>query len=131
MTLRVGFASAVRHAHDYLRILGGDERVRVVAVAEEAGAAKWARADSRAAAQAAGVPFFDDLDAVLDAAAVDLVVVCSEPTRHARLALRALAAGVEVLVDKPVATTLADADAVLERPAARAATSPSSTEVGS
>ncbi len=42
--------------------------------------------------------------------AVDLVVVRAEPTRHARLAAALLEAGLDVLVDKPVATTLADAD---------------------
>lgn len=114
MTLRVAFASAVRHAADYLRILGHDDRVELVAVAEEPTAADWMRADSRATAERAGVPYTEDLAEVLDPARVDLVVVCSEPTRHARLARAALEAGLDVLVDKPVATTLEDADALVE-----------------
>ncbi|TRW43345.1 Gfo/Idh/MocA family protein [Georgenia yuyongxinii] len=111
--LRVAFASGVRHAADYLRILAADPRVELVAVAEEPDAPEWVRADSRRAAERAGVPYTEDLGAALDPTAADLVVVCSEPTRHARLALAALAAGLDVLVDKPVATTLADAEAVV------------------
>jgi myo-inositol 2-dehydrogenase / D-chiro-inositol 1-dehydrogenase len=111
--LRVAFASGVRHAADYLRILGADPRVEIVAVAEEPDAPQWVRADSRRAADRAGVRYTEDVAEVLDPAAADLVVVCSEPTRHARLARTGLAAGLHVLVDKPVATSLAEADAVV------------------
>ena len=104
----------MRHAADYVRILGGDERVELVGVVEEASAPGWVRADSRAVAERAGLPYVEvaDVASVADAlgAVVDLVVVCAEPTRHARLAGALLEAGLDVLVDKPVATTLADAD---------------------
>lgn len=111
--LRVAFASGVRHAADYLRILGADPRVRLVAVAEEPGAPEWVRADSRRTAGRAGVRYTENLAGVLDPDVADLVVVCSEPTRHARLAVAALEAGVDAVVDKPVATSLDDADAVV------------------
>ncbi|WP_152192517.1 Gfo/Idh/MocA family protein [Georgenia satyanarayanai] len=113
MVLRIGVLSAVRHAADYLRILKQDERVELVAVAEEPSAPEWVRGDSRATAERAGVRYTEDVEEILDPARVDLVVVCGAPTRHARLALAALLAGVDVLVDKPVATTLDDADALV------------------
>lgn len=114
MALRVAVLSAVRHAADYLRLLGQDERVELVAVAEEPTAPEWMRADSRAAAERAGVRYTETVAEVLDPDLVDLVVVCASPARHARLALAALLGGVDVLIDKPVATTLEDADALVE-----------------
>lgn len=119
MTVRITVVSAVRHAADYLRILGSLPDVKLVAVVEEPDAPGWMREDSRRTAERAGVPYVEDVAAALDPARTDLVVVCSEPTRHARLALAALEAGLDVLVDKPVATTLTDADALAA--AARAA----------
>ncbi len=112
-TLRIGVLSAARHAADHLRILGRDERVELVAVAEEPSAPERVRADSRAAADHAGVRYTEEVEEVLDPARVDLVLVCGAPVRHARLALAALLAGIDVLVDQPVATTLDDADALL------------------
>jgi predicted dehydrogenase len=112
--LRVAFASAVRHAADYLALLAADHRVELVGVVEELAAPDWAVEDSRAVAERAGVPFavVDDVSGAAGAlgSPVDLVVVCAEPTRHARLAATLLDAGLDVVVDKPVATTLADAD---------------------
>jgi predicted dehydrogenase len=112
--LRVAFASAVRHAADYLALLAADHRVELVGVVEELAAPDWAVEDSRAVAERAGVPFavVDDVSGAAGAigSSVDLVVVCAEPTRHARLAATLLDAGLDVVVDKPVATTLADAD---------------------
>ncbi|MBM7817961.1 putative dehydrogenase [Cellulosimicrobium cellulans] len=113
-TLRVAFASAVRHAADYLRILAADDRVELVGIVEESDAPGWVREDSRAVAESVGLPYAEVADVASAAealvSAVDLVVVCAEPTRHARLAAGLLEAGLDVLVDKPVATTLAGAD---------------------
>jgi len=110
--LRVSFVSGVRHAIPYLEILKRDARVTIVGVSEESDAPDWMIADSQRAAAAVDAPWLDSIDAALDPSAVDLAIVCSEPIRHARLAISALEAGVDVLIDKPVATTLADADAV-------------------
>lgn len=41
---------------------------------------------------------------------VDLVSICSEPTRHARLAIAAARARKHIWVDKPIAVSLAEAD---------------------
>ena len=45
---------------------------------------------------------------------VDVVLVLTSMTEHARIARAALEAGKHVLVEKPVATSLADAEALLE-----------------
>ncbi|MFH1086314.1 MAG: Gfo/Idh/MocA family oxidoreductase [Chloroflexota bacterium] len=60
-----------------------------------------------------GVPHTTDLEELLDDGAVQAVYIAVPHYLHAELALRALAAGKHVLVEKPIATTLADADAML------------------
>lgn len=52
---------------------------------------------------------FDELPAGADA-----VIVCTPPEAHAECTLRALAAGAAVLVEKPIASTLVDADAIVD-----------------
>lgn len=106
--VRVAFLSGVRHALPYADLLGEDERVLIVGVTEGPGAPDWVRSDSISAAAAMGVPFYEDPESLLDPAVADVVIVCSEPTRHAALAELALRAGLPVLVDKPVATSAAE-----------------------
>ncbi|MDT7580582.1 MAG: UDP-N-acetyl-2-amino-2-deoxyglucuronate dehydrogenase [Pseudonocardiales bacterium] len=60
-----------------------------------------------AAARRAGCPGFADLTALLDAVAPDVVHVCTPHDRHADLAAQCLARGVSVLLEKPVAHSLA------------------------
>jgi myo-inositol 2-dehydrogenase/D-chiro-inositol 1-dehydrogenase len=104
--LRVGFLSGVRHAGPYAEILAADPRVELIGVAEDPAAPAWMHADGRRVAEAIGVPFRTDPASFLANEAPDVVIVCSEPTRHADLAIRALEAGRHVLVDKPVATDM-------------------------
>ena len=47
-------------------------------------------------------------------AGADAVVVATPPSRHAVDVVRALEAGAVALVEKPLATTLAEADAIVE-----------------
>jgi myo-inositol 2-dehydrogenase / D-chiro-inositol 1-dehydrogenase len=74
---------------------------RVVAVAS-----RTAEAAARCAAEAGGrVVAYEDLPA-----GADIVIVATPPARHAVDALRAMAAGAAVVVEKPLCATLADAD---------------------
>ena len=50
----------------------------------------------------------------IDAAGVDVVSVCAPTHHHARVTVRALSHGKDVLCEKPVALTLEDADAMAE-----------------
>lgn len=103
--VRVAFLSGVRHALPYAGLLAEDSRVQIVGVTEGDDAPGWVRADSMAAAYEMGVPFHEDPTTLLDPEVADVVVVCSEPTRHAALAEAALRAGLPVLIDKPAATS--------------------------
>ncbi|MFN2321647.1 MAG: Gfo/Idh/MocA family protein [Trueperaceae bacterium] len=103
--LRVGLIGAGRWA-DVHRGTFHRAGATLVAVAtgSEAGAAR-VRADWC-------VPATTDLDALL-AMDVEAVIVASPNDLHAAQARRALAAGKHVLVEKPMALTLADADALV------------------
>lgn len=68
---------------------------------------------SRARSLFAGVPVFDDVTALLDAEAVDAAIVTTPDDTHADIAEQLLRAGVAVYLEKPLATTLPDADRVL------------------
>ena len=57
--------------------------------------------------------YFDTLDALLAAGNIDVVVVLTSMRQHAAIAAAALRAGKHVLVEKPMAVTLADARALL------------------
>src|SRR5688500_2146105 len=60
-----------------------------------------------------------DVDALLAEPGIDLVIVSSPDELHAEHALAAIRAGKHVLIDKPFATTLADARAVAAEGVAR------------
>jgi len=60
-----------------------------------------------------GVAGYADFEGVLADSSVDLVDLCVPNDEHARLAIRALEAGKHVLVEKPIALTMADADAIV------------------
>ena len=79
-----------------------------------------ARAETVLAAEApgCGIRVGTELDAVLADPTVDLVDVCLPPHLHAPVSIRALGAGKHVVCEKPLATSLAEADAMLAAAAA-------------
>jgi predicted dehydrogenase len=60
-----------------------------------------------------GQALYADVGELLADPRVDLVDLCVPNDEHARLAIRALEAGKHVLVEKPIALTTADADAMV------------------
>jgi UDP-N-acetyl-2-amino-2-deoxyglucuronate dehydrogenase len=93
-------------------------RYHARAIAETAGArlAALCRADAARAEPAAaefGVPCEPDLEALLGRPDVDAVCLCSPSGLHAEQTIAAAAAGKHVLVEKPMALRLADADAMI------------------
>jgi len=56
---------------------------------------------------------FESDEALLDAPGLDAVIICSENVHHRELTEKAAAAGKHVLCEKPLATTLADAEAMI------------------
>jgi myo-inositol 2-dehydrogenase / D-chiro-inositol 1-dehydrogenase len=111
--LGVLILSAVRHAGSYLPELLAMPDVEVRGIVEEEAAPDWAHADATKLGRQYDIPVTSDSNEALAREDVDMVLICAEPTRHARLAITALEAGKHVLLDKPFATTLEDATALL------------------
>jgi predicted dehydrogenase len=86
----------------------GRDVVEVVGVAGHHGDRARAFGDQHGIARAT-----DDTEALVAAADVDLVVIGTPNALHAPQALHALANGKHVLVDKPMALTVAEADAMI------------------
>jgi predicted dehydrogenase len=95
------------HLRVYKELERAGEAVRLVGVVDR---------DSRIAAEAAakfGVPAFESIEACLDATGLDAASVCTPTVHHLSAAEALLVAGVDVLVEKPIAAGLADADRIL------------------
>jgi predicted dehydrogenase len=60
-----------------------------------------------------GYPLFEDFDAALAATKPDAVSINSWPNTHAEYAIKAMNAGAHVFMEKPIATTVADAEKVV------------------
>ena len=107
MSVRVGMVSFAHvHAPAYAAVLGDLEQADFVGLTD---------ADAnrgREAAERFGVRYFEDADSLFGA--VDAVVVCSENKNHARDTIPALRAGVHVLCEKPISTTIDDARAIID-----------------
>ncbi|MBX6321193.1 MAG: Gfo/Idh/MocA family oxidoreductase [Rhodospirillaceae bacterium] len=65
--------------------------------------------------QLGNVPRFQDFDEALKATKPDAVSINTWPDTHASYALRAFDAGCHVFMEKPIATTVADAEKVVAR----------------
>lgn len=61
-----------------------------------------------------GYPLFEDFDAALAQTKPDAVSINSWPNSHAEYAIKAMKAGAHVFMEKPIATTVADAEEVVE-----------------
>lgn len=106
---RIGLLSfAHDHANHWARALRRAPDADLVAIWDD-DAARGSEAANRF-----GVDFEPDLATLLARTDVDAVGICSENNRHAEIAVAALAAGKHVLCEKPMATTLADCDAMLQ-----------------
>ena len=109
--LRVAVIGAGAFGRNHLRVykeleLAG-EAVQLVAVVD-----RDARVAQEVAAKFA-IPAFESIEACLSATKLDAASVCVPTVHHLAAAAPLLAAGVDVLVEKPLAASLEDADRIL------------------
>jgi predicted dehydrogenase len=105
--LRYGLIGAGSAARTHLRDILGVRGVELVGIADPAPPEAW-----RIPKEHAGAPRFADARAMLRGTAPDLVSVCTPTAFHCDLVLQALAAGAHVVCEKPMAMTLAQAEAM-------------------
>lgn len=60
-----------------------------------------------------GLVGYDDLDTMLIQQRIDVVVICTPHPYHRASAVAAFSAGAHVLIEKPIASSLEDADAII------------------
>lgn len=110
--LRIAVAGAGAFGRNHLRVYRELQQaglpVELTAVID------WDAAVAAKAAAEFGVLGFDSVAACLAGGAVDAASVCVPTVHHTRVAGELLAAGVDVLIEKPLAASLADADEILE-----------------
>ena len=107
-----GFIMEKGHAAAYRQRMAGARDVEIVAIADVCESRREA-----AAAQFPGARIYADHEVMLAAEAgkLDFVDVATPPAAHAAVAEAALEHGLHVLCEKPLATTIADAGAMLDR----------------
>ena len=69
---------------------------------------------ARAAGEQLGVPWYTQLQAMLDAPDLDAVTICTPSGLHAQHGVAAARAGKHVITEKPMAITLEQADALVQ-----------------
>lgn len=111
---RIGIMSfAHTHAASYARVLLGRADVELLCSDPDGATAPAGEVRGAEYAAAIGAPYVGTYRELL-AWRPDAVVVCSENARHRGLVQLAAAAGAHVLCEKPLATTPADAQAMIE-----------------
>lgn len=99
-------AIAATHIEGFLKF---QQKSRIVALAD----IYPEKAEELAGRYGLGAAIYDGYESLLDQADCDLVVVCTPPFAHSPATVAALQAGKNVLVEKPMATSLAECDQML------------------
>jgi predicted dehydrogenase len=113
--LLLSFASIGGQAHQksmYVPVLREHPALTLIGVADEAHAPPAQHALNRLEAEHLGLPYMADLDAALADPRVDIVSVCCPLERRVPVIEQVAAAGKAMLVDKPLAMTLEECEAI-------------------
>lgn len=105
--VRFGLLGCGAISTQHVEAIDAIEGARLVAVASAS------RERARAAGERSGVPWTTDLAALLARDDVDAVAILTPSGLHAQGALAALRAGKHVVVEKPLALSVADAEAIV------------------
>lgn len=97
--------------HDYIaRAVAAHPRFDLVAVCDDASQADWVHDRNQLFADEFGLPYLRDLAQVIREFQPQVAVISSQAERHCQLAIQAAAAGLHIIVDKPMSTQLSDCE---------------------
>jgi len=97
------------HAWSYARVLKSLEEAELVAIYDDD------QERLKRAAEAYGVrDLYSDYQQLLKRSDIDAVIIASENAKHAELAVASAEAGKHIIVEKPLATTLEDAERMIK-----------------
>lgn len=95
------------HAHGYAGCIAANPHAELVVIADDNAER------GQAAANLYGAPWVADYREAVTRDDVDAVIICSENARHKEMTIAAAEAGKDVLCEKPIATTVEDAQAMV------------------
>lgn len=106
--MKIGIMSfAHMHAYSYAEGIAKLPHVELVGIFDDN------KARGKEAAEKYGTSYYDSQEDFL-ATDIEAVIVCSENSRHKEMVLKAAAAKKHVLCEKPIATNVADAKAMIQ-----------------
>ena len=106
-TLRFGLIGCGRISVRHVQSLSDLTQAKLVAVAD------IIEARARRIAQEDHVEPYTDYRRLLDRDDIDVISICTPSGLHAEMAIEAMQAGKHVLVEKPIALTMSDADRMI------------------
>jgi predicted dehydrogenase len=101
------------HQANYAEAFRSDRRCRLIGVTDAADVPPRRRQLNEQLARRLDIPFLPDLDEALRRDDVHVVSICAEPERRGPLIVRAAKAGKHVYLDKPLAASLNELDAIV------------------
>ena len=110
---RFAVLSAVKHEYVPLGV-AAHPRFEPVVVADDADQGEWAHERNAQLAGDLGVPYIRDVGKALRDYGAQVAVISSQAERHCDLAVRSADAGLHVIQDKPMSTSVAECDRAVE-----------------
>ena len=106
-TYKIAIIGCGKVAHLHAKAIGNLPNATLVAV--------WSRTAESAGkfAETYGAKPYSDIDTMVRENSIDLVIVCNPHPYHKAVSVAAARAGANVLVEKPLASTLEDCDAII------------------
>ncbi|MCH2201742.1 MAG: Gfo/Idh/MocA family oxidoreductase [Fuerstiella sp.] len=105
--------SVVKHSYVALAV-DSHPQFDLVAVCDDPHEPDWVHERNQEFADRFEIPYIRDLDQAVKDYDPDLAVVSSQAERHCDLSVRAAAAGLHVIVDKPLSTKLSECDRLVQ-----------------